>query len=184
VRFFALTAVVCVLFLFTSTATAATLCSGGAQVITLPENTTEVSTTFECPGFQFGANAGVLLFLDPDGITPSDLVTLADVAVGSTITFVSDIDLPLTLPQVIKFQVVEPNPFVVVAASIGGGSGLKFTFSSDSNESLTGSDQFTIESAGNSGGGGNTEVPEPSTISLFGFGLLGISHLVRKKEVS
>ena len=183
-RFFAFTALVCVLFLFTSTVAAATLCSGGAQVITLPENATEASTTFSCPGFQFGASAGVLLFMDPDGVTPSDVVTLADVAGGSTITFVSDLDLPLTLPPVVNFTVVEPNPFVVVAASISGGTGLKFTFTSDSNESLTGSDQFTIESAGNSGGGGNTEVPEPSTISLFGFGLLGISHLLRKKEVS
>jgi len=183
VRFFAFTAVVCVLVLFTSTATAATLCSGGAQVITLPENTTEASTTFSCPGFQFGASAGVLLFMDPDGVTPSDVVTLADVAGGSTITFVSDLDLPLALP-IFDFKVVEPNPFVVVAASVGGGSGLKFTFTSDSNESLTGSDQFTIESAGNGGGGGNTEVPEPSTISLFGVGLLGIAHLLRKREVS
>ncbi len=180
-RFFAFTAVVCVLVLFTSTATAATLCSGGAQVITLPENTTEASTTFSCPGFQFGASAGVLLFMDPDGVTPSDVVTLADVAGGSTITFVSDLDLPLALP-IFDFKVVEPNPFVVVAASVGGGSGLKFTFTSDSNESLSGSDQLTVESAGN--GGGNTEVPEPSTISLFGFGLLGIAHLLRKKEVS
>jgi len=182
-RFLAVTAVVCVLF-FTSAATAASLCTGGAQVITLPENATEASTTFSCPGFQFGASAGVLLFMDPDGVTPSDVVTLADVAGGSTITFVSDLDLPLSLPPVVNFTVVEPNPFVVVAASISGGTGLKFTFTSDSNESLTGSDQFSIESAGNGGGGGNTEVPEPSTISLFGLGLLGIAHLLRKKEVS
>src|SRR5690349_6183266 len=110
-RFFTFTAVVCALFLITSAATAATLCSGGAQVITLPENTTEASTTFSCPGFQFGASAGVLLFVDSDGITPSDVVTLADVAGGSTITFVSDLDLPLTLPPIVNFTVVEPNPF-------------------------------------------------------------------------
>ena len=43
-RFLAYTAVVCVLFLFTSTATAATLCSGGAQVITLPEKASDIPT--------------------------------------------------------------------------------------------------------------------------------------------
>ena len=178
---FTLTAAVCALFLITSAATAASLCSGGVQVITLPEDTTEASAVFSCPGFQFGANAGVLLFVEPDGITPSDVVILGDVAGGSTITFISDLDLPLTMPPVINFQVAEPNPFVVVAASISGGTGLKFTFTSDSNESLTGSDSFTVESAGN---GGGTAVPEPSTISLIGLGLLGIAHLVRQRKIS
>ena len=152
------------------------ICSGGgAQVINIPEGSAEISTTFTCPGFQFGANAGTAVFLDADGITPSDIVVIADVAGGSTITFVSDVDLSvLTLPAGRVTTITEPSAFVTTAVSISGGSTLTFTFSSDAGESAGGdSDQLKIS---------GSEVPEPSPLALIGLGLLPIMAAIRRRK--
>lgn len=144
-------------------------CSGGAQVITFLENATEVSSTVTCPGFQFGASAGTAVFFEPDGITPSDILTLADVAGVATATFVSDLDLQLPLPTGGFISVTEPNPFVVLAASTSDDPSLSFTFTSDLSESLTTSDQLSI-----------ARVPEPAAVTLTGIALLGVCLCIRR----
>jgi hypothetical protein len=130
---------------------------------------------FTCPGFQFGASAGAAVFLDADGITPSDVVVLADVAGGSTITFVSDVDLNLTLPVGPITTVIEPQAFVTTAVSIAGGSQLQFTFTSDVAEGQD-SEQIAISVPGGS------EVPEPSTLALLGLGVLTVMAIQHKKQ--
>src|SRR5579864_4009113 len=117
---------------------AAITCTGGAQLITIPEDTTEASTTLTCPGFTLlpSLDGKTAVFLDPDG-SVSDFVLLANVNGGVSFTFVSDLETGPPLnppPPVLQPPVTEPNPFVVVATSPTGAQ-LRFTFTSDVNES-------------------------------------------------
>jgi hypothetical protein len=56
---------------------AAITCGGGAQLITIPEDSTEASTVLTCPGLQLlpSLDGKTAVFLDPDG-SVSDFVCL------------------------------------------------------------------------------------------------------------
>jgi hypothetical protein len=142
---------------------AAITCTGGAQVITIPEDSTEASTVLTCPGFTLSPTVAgqAAIFRDPDG-SLSDFVLLANVSGAAQFTFVSDLETgpPLTLPpNPILQTVTEPTPFIVVPTSTTG-SQLQFTFTSDVNESPTGPSE-TIQVA---------PIPEPATLTLAGLG--------------
>jgi hypothetical protein len=144
---------------------AAITCSGGAQLFTIPEDSTEASTVLTCPGFTLSPTVAgeAAIFRDPDG-SLSDFVLLANVSGAAQFTFVSDLETgpPLTLPpNPILQTVIEPNPFVIVATSTTGAK-LQFTFTSDVNESPTGPSE-TIQVA---------PIPEPPPLTLAGLGVL------------
>ena len=144
---------------------AAITCTGGAQLITIPEDSTEASTVLTCPGFTLlPAVAGdAAIFRDPDG-SLSDFVLLANVNGAAQFTFVSDLDTgpPLTLPpNPILQTVTEPTPFIVVATSTTGAQ-LQFTFTSDVSE-VAGVPSETI---------GIAPIPEPASLTLAGLGVL------------
>ena len=133
---------------------------------TLPEGSLEAEVSITCTGFSFGANAGIWVFMEPDGVTPSDIVTLSDVEGVATIDFISDLDVSLGLPSSPFQTVTEPGTFSAFAAlsNISSGNVLEFTFSSDTNESSQTSDSILI--------GAPTEVPEPSACLLLGAAML------------
>jgi hypothetical protein len=134
-------------------------CSG---TIPLPEGLPEAAFTCTLPaGFTFGANAGVAVMLDHgSALLVSDVITLADVPGGlSTVTFVSDPDLPLGLPAVVNFTVTEPHDFLTFATSVNG-SVLNLTFDSDNNENGRQSDFLSVSA------------PEPATLALLCTGLI------------
>jgi hypothetical protein len=162
----------------TSIADASFTCSGGAQVITIPEDTTEASTTLTCPGFVLPASVAgtVAIFLDSPGVV-SDFVTFANVNGAANFVFVSDVAEGPVVPPVgvpVLTTVTEPTPVIVVAASTSGGSALQFTFSSDTNESTTSSDTIGVA----------VVVPEPEPVSLIAVGTLLILcwHLIRRRR--
>jgi len=143
---------------------AAITCAGGAQLITIPEDSTEVSTVLTCPGFNVSsASVGTAVFLDPGGTVVSDFVVLANVGTAVQFTFVSDLEIgeALVPPAPIIQTVTEPTPFIVVARSSAGAQ-LQFTFSSDVNEAA-GVPSETIQ---------GTPIPEPATLTLAGLGVL------------
>jgi PEP-CTERM motif len=158
------------MFLFASTCFGTT-CSAGTN-INISE-TVEALGAFTCdlpPGFTFGANAGTAVIFDPGGVLPSDIITLTDVhGALSTVTFLSDGELPLPLPSIINFSVVEPKPFVTLALSTSGSGGLRFTFSSDV---LEGNPSENISVGA---------VPEPATLTLLSIGLLGVAERKRRR---
>ena len=157
---------IAVLGLFTVTvfaSGAAITCGGGAQLITIPEDSTEASTVLTCPGLQLlpSLDGKTAVFLDSDG-SISDFVLLANVGTAVQFTFVSDLETgpPLTPPPpVLQPEVTEPNPFVVVATSPTGAQ-VRFTFTSDVNESPNGPSE-TIQI---------TPIPEPAPLTLAGLG--------------
>jgi hypothetical protein len=161
-------------FLFASISFGTT-CSAGTS-INIPE-TVEVLSAFTCDlpaGFTFGAKAGTAVMFDPGGVVPSDIITLTDIAgAASTVTFVSDPELLLTLPPLVNFSVIEPAPFVTVALSTSGHGSLTFTFSSDVSEKGP-SEHISV-------GGVGGAVPEPATLTLLGIGLLGVAGRLRRK---
>jgi len=161
-------------FLFASTSFGTT-CSAGTS-IDIPE-TVESLSSFTCdlpPGFTFGANAGTAVMFDPGGVLPSDIITLTDVpGAASAVTFVSDGELPLTLPPLVNFSVIEAKPFMTVALSTSGSGGLRFTFTSDVSEKGP-SEHISV-------GGVGGAVPEPATLTLLGIGLLGVAGRLRRK---
>ena len=67
-------------------------CSGGAQLITIPGNSTEASFVLSCPGFTLAQSLDgrTAVFLDPNG-SVSDFVLLANVSGGVEFAFVSDL---------------------------------------------------------------------------------------------
>ena len=144
---------------------AAITCTGGAQLITIPEDSTEASTTLTCPGFTLlpSLDGKTAVFLDPDG-SVSDFVLLANLNGGVSFTFVSDLETGPPLvppPPILQPEVTEPTPFIAVATSPTG-SQLRFTFTSDSNEAA-GVPSETIQV---------TPIPEPATLTLAGLGVL------------
>jgi hypothetical protein len=154
---------------------AAIQCSGGAQVFTIPEDSTEASTVLTCPGFNVSnASVGTAVFLDPGGTVVSDFVVLANVGTAVQFTFVSDLDTgPALVPPLPIIQTVtEPTPFIVVGTSTTG-SRLQFTFTSDVNESPTGPSE-TIQVA---------PIPEPATLTFAGIGglLLIVGFYLRRR---
>ena len=158
---------------------AAITCTGGAQLITIPEDTTEASTTLTCPGFTLlpSLDGKTAVFLDPDG-SVSDFVLLANVNGGVSFTFVSDLETGPPLnppPPVLQPPVTEPNPFVVVATSPTGAQ-LRFTFTSDVNESA-GVPSETIQI---------TPIPEPASLTLGGLGglLVMCVFYLRRRSLS
>jgi len=141
---------------------AAITCTGGAQLITIPEDSTEVSTVLTCPGFNVSsASVGTAVFLDPGGTVVSDFVVVANVGTAVQFTFVSDLETgeALVPPQPIIQTVTEPNPFIVVATSTTGAQ-MRFTFTSDANEAV-GVPSETIQV---------TPIPEPAPLTLAGLG--------------
>ena len=157
---------------------AAITCSGGAQLITIPEDSTEVSTVLTCPGLQLlpSLDGKTAVFLDPDG-SVSDFVLLANVNGGVVFTFVSDLELGLPLtppPPVLQPEVTEPNPFVVVATSPTGAQ-VRFTFTSDAN-GVAGVPSETIQI---------TPIPEPASLTLAGLGglLVMCGFYLRRRSV-
>jgi hypothetical protein len=72
---------------------AAITCNGGAQLFTIPEDSTEASTVLTCPGLQLvpSLDGKTAVFLDPDG-SVSDFVLLANVGAAVQFTFVSDLE--------------------------------------------------------------------------------------------
>ena len=142
-------------------------CSGGAQLITIPEDSTEAAFLLTCPGFTLAPSLDgkTAVFLDPDG-SVSDYVLLANVSGSVEFTFVSDLDtgVPLVPPKpILNPEVVEPAPFVVVATSAAGAE-LQFTFTSDVAEgSGVPSDSIGI-----------AVLPESRSLTLFGLGSLVI----------
>jgi hypothetical protein len=144
---------------------AAITCGGGAQLITIPEDSTEASTVLTCPGFNVSsASVGTAVFLDPGGSVVSDFVVLANVGTAVQFTFVSDLDTDQALvpPTPIIQTVTEPNPVVVVATSTTGAQ-LRFTFTSNVSESSQQASE-TIEIAP------VAPVPEPAPLTLAGLG--------------
>jgi len=139
-------------------------CSGGAQLFTIPEDSTEASTILTCPGFTLSPTVAgqAAIFRDPDG-SLSDFVLLANVNGAAQFTFVSDLETgpALTLPpNPILQTVTEPDPFIVVATSTTG-SQLRFTFTSDVNETSNASETIQV-----------TPIPEPASLTLAGLGVL------------
>ena len=143
---------------------AAITCTGGAQLITIPEDSTEASTVLTCPGFTLlpSLDGKAAVFLDPDG-SVSDFVLLANVGAAVQFTFVSDLETgpPLVPPPPILQTVTEPTPFVVVATSPAGAK-LQFTFTSDVSE-VAGVPSETIAIG---------PIPEPASLTLTGLGVL------------
>ena len=143
-------------------------CSGGTQVVTIPENSAEASFLLTCPGFALSPTVDqkIAVFLDTSlpNVVVSDLVTFANVNGAANFTFVSDLDTggtPLVAPpaSVTLTTVTEPTPVVVVATSTTGAQ-LQFTFSSDVNEAA-GVPSETISIA---------PIPEPASLTLAGLG--------------
>jgi hypothetical protein len=156
---------------------AAITCAGGAQLFTIPEDSTEVSTVLTCPGFNVSnASVGTAVFLDPGGSVVSDFVVLANVGTAVQFTFVSDLEIGQALvpPLPIIQTVTEPTPFIVVARSTTGAQ-LQFTFTSDVNESA-GVPSETIQVA---------PIPEPASWTLAGMGglLLMCGFYLRRRSV-
>jgi hypothetical protein len=151
------------LFIVTMLASGAAItCTGGAQLITIPEDAAEVSTVLTCQGFNVSnAMLGTAVFLDPGGSVVSDFVVLANVGTAVQFTFVSDLETGQALmpPPTIIQTVTEPDPFIVVATSTTGAQ-LRFTFTSDVNESA-GQPSETI---------GITPIPEPASLTFAGLG--------------
>jgi hypothetical protein len=143
---------------------AAITCGGGAQLITIPEDSTEASTVLTCPGLQLlpSLDGKTAVFLDPDG-SVSDFVLLANVGTAVQFTFVSDLEIGQALvpPPPIVQTVTEPDPFIVVATSTTGAQ-VRFTFTSDAN-GVAGVPSETIQIA---------PIPEPATLTLAGLGVL------------
>lgn len=143
---------------------AAITCTGGAQLITIPEDSTEASTVLTCPGFTLlpSLDGKTAVFLDADG-SVSDFVLLANITGGVQFTFVSDLETGPSLnppPPILQPETTEPNPFVVVATSPVGAQ-LRFTFSSDANNTPAGTPSETIQI---------TPIPEPASLTLAGLG--------------
>jgi len=144
---------------------AAITCSGGAQLFTIPEDSTEASTVLTCPGLQLlpSLDGKTAVFLDPDG-SVSDFVLLANVGTAVQFTFVSDLETGPALtppPPILQPEVTEPAPFVVVATSTTGAQ-VRFTFTSDAN-GVAGVPSETIQV---------TPIPEPASPTLAGLGVL------------
>jgi hypothetical protein len=141
---------------------AAITCTAGAQLITIPEDSAEVSTVLTCPSFNVSnAMVGTAVFLDPGGNVVSDFVVLANVGTTEQFTFVSDLEngQALNPPNPIIQTVTEPDPFVVVATSTTGAQ-LRFTFTSDVNESAGQPSEMI----------GITPIPEPASLTFAGLG--------------
>ena len=158
---------------------AAITCSGGAQLFTIPEDSTEASTVLTCPGFTLSPTVAgqAAIFRDADG-SLSDFVLLANVSGAAQFTFVSDLETgpPLDLPpNPILQTVIEPNPFVIVATSTTGAK-LQFTFTSDAN-GVAGVPSETIQVA---------PIPEPATLTLAGLGMLLVmcGFYLRRRSLS
>ena len=173
----------------------ADVCSAGVgATVTVPEGTEALAgVTVQCSGFTFGnglAGAqGGAVFLDPTiPNLVSDVVVLANVNIGGIMTgvatFVSDIPLCVvgicTEPGLLGLNiaglpvVLEPNAFVTEALSVnGGGTGVKFTFSSDGEGGGVPSDVITV--------GPTSAVPEPGTLGMFATGLLSLAGVARRK---
>ena len=140
-------------------------CTGGAQLITIPEGQAEAGFTLSCPGFVLppSVDGTVAVFLDATGAV-SDFVTFANISGSATFVFVSDTEGQLVIPPVgvpVLTTVTEPSPVVVIATSTSGAGQLRFSFTSDSNESSSASETIGIEA-----------IPEPGSFTLIGLGSL------------
>lgn len=111
-------------------------CTGGAQLITIPEDSTEVSAILTCLGFNVSnTSVETAVFLDPGGSVVSDFVVHPNVGPAVQFSLVSDLETGQALiprSPIIK-TVTEPTLLIVVATS-GAGAQLPFTFTSDVNE--------------------------------------------------
>jgi hypothetical protein len=159
---------------------AQTACSAGTTT-PMPEGSLEASFTVSCPGFTF-ENAQVAIFLDPGPLVavPSDVITLTNVAGVATITFLSDTEVPITIPALPSGSLSvlsEPNSFFALAVStVAGISNSELTFTSDADNGTSGpcgsnSDCMTAST-----------VPEPATMGLLGIGLLGSGWIQRRRR--
>ena len=150
--------------------------TSGAQLITIPEDSTEASTTLTCPGFTLlpSLDGKTAVFLDPDG-SVSDFVLLANLNGGVSLPFVPIWTGPPLAPPppILQPEVTEPTPFIAVATSPTG-SQLRFTFTSDANEAA-GVPSETIQVA---------PIAEPASLTLAGLGglLLICGFFLRRRS--
>lgn len=148
-------------------------CSGSLPTFcTLPEGTLETSFTLSLTGLTFGANAqGMVVLYDNSAHTLlSDVVEFSNVAGVATVTFLSDLEGPVTLPSGLPIigSFTEGNPISVFVA-LGNGGFVKATICSDVTEAGT-----ACSSSSDSIGLQQTaSVPEPGTFLLTGSGVIG-----------
>jgi hypothetical protein len=148
-------------------------CSGTLPTFcTLPEGALETSFTLSLNNLTFGASAQgmVLLYDDTAHTLLSDVVTFANVGGVSTVTFLSDLEGPVTLPSGLPIlgRFTEGNPITVFVA-LGSGGFVKATICSDVVEGGT-----DCSSSSDSIGLKQTAtVPEPGTFLLTGSGVIG-----------
>ena len=148
-------------------------CSGTLpSFCTLPEATPEATLTLTLTGLSVNASAqgAVVIYDDAAHTLISDVVTFADVANVATVTFVSDLEGPLTLPPGLPIlgKFTEGSP-ISISIALANGHFVTANICSDVTESTgcsNSSDSIGLRQT-------TSPVPEPGTLLLVGSGLIG-----------